>query len=142
MFTSEIWQTLILIIISILFVMALKSCFPHWDTRYWCPGFARKAFLYTIFLIIKVDFWKKTNKDTQYNLHSFRNGHYNHVLHIRKHDIDALDLHKELSFPPFFLWLKLICEMRQTWILVIIIILFVMGITITFSTLGNMILML
>ena len=30
-------------------------------------------------------------------------GHYNHVLHIRIHDLDALDLQEKLFLPPFFL---------------------------------------
>ena len=64
-------QTWILIIISILFVMALQSCSPHWDTQYWCFGFARKAFLSTIFLIIKVHPWNDSNLDSHNNLYSF-----------------------------------------------------------------------
>ena len=50
---------------------AQQSCSLHWDTRYWCFGLARKAFLSTIFLIIKVHPWNETNLYTQYNLHSF-----------------------------------------------------------------------
>ena len=62
--------------------------------------------------------------DTHNNLHSFCHGHYNHVLHIGIHDMDALDLQEKLFFPPISLLLKFICELRQTWILVIISILF------------------
>ena len=51
--------------------------------------------------------------------------HYNHVLHIRIHDVDALDLQEKLFTPPFSLLSKFICEMCQTWILIIISIFFV-----------------
>ena len=37
------------------------------------------------------------------NLHSFCYWHNNHVLPIRIHDIDALDLREKLFFPPFSL---------------------------------------
>ena len=33
---------------------ALQSCSSRWDTRYWCFGLAREAFLSIDFLIIKV----------------------------------------------------------------------------------------
>ena len=64
-------QTWILIIISIFLLWALQTCSPHWDTQYWCFGFARKASLPTIFLIIKVYLWNETNMDTHNNHHSF-----------------------------------------------------------------------
>ena len=65
--------------------------------------------------------------DTHNNLHPFCYGHYNHILLITIHGIDALDFQEKLLFPPFSLQLMFIREMRQTWILVIISILFVMG---------------
>ena len=74
------------------------------------------------------------------NLFSFCYWHYNHVLHIGIHDLDSLDLQEKLFFPPFSLKLMFICEKRQTWILIIISILFVIGMTIMFSSLGYMIL--
>ena len=43
------------------------------------------------------------NLDTHNNLHSFCYGHYNHVLLIGIHDIDALDLQEKLFFPSFSL---------------------------------------
>ena len=49
------------------------------------------------------------------------------------HDIDALDLQEKIFFPPFFMQLMFIHEMRQTWILIIIYIFFIMGTTIMFS---------
>ena len=132
----------------------LQSCSLHWDTRYWCIGFARKvflstisliinvhpesnldnrknpysfcyghynhvlrieihvvddigfvgkAFLSTIILIINVHPRNESNMDIHNNLHSFCYGHYNHVLHIGIHDIDALDSLERLFFPPFHL---------------------------------------
>ena len=60
-----------------------------------------KPFFSTIFLLIKVHSRKKTNLDTNNNLYSFCYWHENHVLHIRIHDIDALDLQEELSFHHF-----------------------------------------
>ena len=96
----------------------------------------------TIYPIINVHLWNERNLDTYYNLYSFRYGCYNHVLHIRIHGIDALDLQEKLFFPPFFQYLIFICEMRQTWILIIISILLIMGTTIMFSLLRYMILML
>ena len=63
---------------------------------------ARKAFLSTIFFIIKF-MENETNLDTSKNLHSFCCGHYNHVLYIGIHDIDSLDMPEKLFFPPFSL---------------------------------------
>ena len=68
--------------------------------------------------------------------------HYNHVLLIRMHDLDASDLQEKLFFPSFSLQTKFIHEMRQTWILIIISIRFVIGTAIVFSTLWYMVLML
>ena len=68
------------------------------DTRYLFFGFARKAFLSTIFIVINAHLRNKTNLDTQNNLCSFCYWHYNHVLHNRIHDIDALDLLEKLFF--------------------------------------------
>ena len=45
--------------------------FSTWNTWYWCFRFARKAFLFTIFLIIKVYLWNEANLDSHNNLHSF-----------------------------------------------------------------------
>ena len=117
-------------------LLALQSCFPHWDALYWFFGVGRKAILSTIFLIIKVHPWKKTNSDTHNNPFSFGYGHHNHVLLIGIHNIDALDLEEMLFFPPFSFQLKFTYEKRQTWILIIISIFSIIGITIMFSTLG------
>ena len=76
---------------------------PHWDTRSWCLGFASKALLSTIFLIINAHPWKDTKLDTLNILHSFSYGNYNHVRHIGIHDLDALDLEEKLFFSPFSL---------------------------------------
>ena len=103
---------------------------------------SKKSFRFHHFLIIKVYLWNKTNMDTHNILHSFFYLHYNHVLHIGIHDIKALNLQEKLFFPPFSLQLMFIRELRQTWILVIIFILFLIGTTIMFSSLGAMILML
>ena len=83
-------------------LFALQSCSPLRDTRYWCFGFARKAFPSTILLIINVHPWKVSNLDTLNNPHSFHYGHYNHILHFRMHSINALDLQKKkFSFHHF-----------------------------------------
>ena len=76
------------------------------------------------------------NQDTRNNLHSFCYGHYNHVRLFRMHDIDALDLQEKLFFQSFSLSLMFIHKMRQTWIPVTISILFVMGTTTMFFSLG------
>ena len=169
-------------------LLAQQSCSSLWDARYWCFGFARKAFLFIIFLIIKVHLRNETNLDTYNNLHSVFYWQNNHVLHIGIDDIDALDLPEELFFPPFSSWngtnldtlnnlhsfchchsnhvlligiydinalnsqeklffppfslqKKFIHEIRQTWILVVISTILVIGTTIMFSVLGYMILM-
>ena len=82
---------------------APQSRSPYCGIRYWCFGFARKVFLYTIFLIIKVHLQNKINLKTHNNLNSFCYWHKNHVLHTSIHDIDALDLQEKLFFPPFSL---------------------------------------
>ena len=53
--------------------------------------------------------------------------HHKHALLIRIHDSDALELHEKLFFPLFSLELKFIHQMRETWVLVIRSILFVIG---------------
>ena len=93
---------------------ALQSCSSHWNTQYWCFGFARKAFFFTIFLIINVHLWDATNSNTHYNLFSYSYGHYNHIFHLGIHDIDALDLQEKLFFQLFYLKLMFICEMSRT----------------------------
>ena len=62
--------------------------------------------------------------------------HYNHVLLIEIHDIDALVWQEKLSFPPFSLELKFIYQLRQITILVIISVLFMIGQYNKFSSLG------
>ena len=52
-------------------LLALQSCSAHRDTRFSYFGFARKAFLSTIFLVINVHPWNETNLDTQNNIHFF-----------------------------------------------------------------------
>ena len=121
---------------------ALQSCCPYLDTRYWRSGFARKDFFSTIFLMLKVHSWNKMNQDTCNNLHFFCYWHYNNVLHIGIHDINALDLQEMLFFPAFSLWSEFIREFKETWILIIISILFVLSTRIMFSSLGYTILML
>ena len=72
---------------------------------------------------------------------SFVIKHYNHVHFVGAHDIDALYLHEKPSFPPFFIKLMFIQEMSQTWILIVISILFLTSTAIMSSTLGYTILM-
>ena len=56
------WQTWMHVIISIFFVVGNTIIFFPWDTRYWCFGFARKAFLSIIFLIINVHSWNEKTR--------------------------------------------------------------------------------
>ena len=53
------------------FLWALQSCFLYPNTQYWCFGFTRKAFLFTIFRIINVYLWNTTNLGTNNNLYFF-----------------------------------------------------------------------
>ena len=57
----------------------------------------------------------------------FMTRHHKHIILIRIHNVDALVLPEKFFFPPFSLKLVFIYQMRQTWILVIIFILFVIG---------------
>ena len=47
----------------------LQSCSSRWDAWYWHFDLARKAFLSTIFLIIKVHSWNEANLVMEINLH-------------------------------------------------------------------------
>ena len=49
-------------------LLVQQSCSPHLDTWYWCFNLERKAFLSTIFFIIKVHLWNETNLDSHNNL--------------------------------------------------------------------------
>ena len=120
---------------------ALQSRSPHWDTQYWCIGFARIAFFSIISLMIKIHPRNESIFDAHNNHHSFCYKHYNYVLNIGIHDIATLDLQEKLSFH-IFLIINIFYEKRQTWVLVIIAILFVMGTIIMFPKLGYMILVL
>ena len=105
-------------------------------------GFARKTFLSTIFVITKVSPSSESNLDAHNNLHSFCYGYCNHILHIGICDIDTLDLQEIYFFLQFSKQWKFIREIRQTWILIVIIFLFVIGPTIMFTSLGYAVLML
>ena len=63
----------------------------------------KKSFFSTIFHIIKVQPWNKTNLDSRNSLHSFCYGQYNNLLLIAIHDLDALELQEMLFFSPFTL---------------------------------------
>ena len=136
------WENLDTLIISILFVMGIAILFSTLGYTILMVWFARKAFLSLTFLINIVCPWNGTNLDTHNSLHSFCYWHYNHVLHIRMHNTDALDLQEKLFFPPFSLQLMFTREMGQALILIIISILIVISTTIMFSLLGYMIVML
>ena len=71
--------------------------------------------------------WAPQSCSPHDKLHSFCYGHYIKVLLIGIHDIDALDLQQKLFFSTICLIIKFIYEMRQTWILIIILILFING---------------
>ena len=83
-------QTWILIIISIFYDRALQSSSSHQDSQYQCFGLTRKALLSIIFLTIKVHPSNETNLDPVIISIFFGNGHCNHVLFNRIHDICAL----------------------------------------------------
>ena len=95
-FIHQMKQTWIFVTNPIFFWWALQSCPPYWDTRYGGFGFARKAFLSTIFPIMKFHPWNEANLDTHNELQSFCYQHYNHVLLIGTHDINASDLQESL----------------------------------------------
>ena len=57
----------------------------------------------------------------------FMISHHNHVCSVGIDDTDALVLQEKLSFPLCLVESKFICQMRQTWTLIIIFILFVIG---------------
>ena len=80
---------------------ALQSCSPYWDTWYWCFGVARKAFLFTVFLIINVHPRNKSNLDAHNNLHCFCYGHYNHVPLLGYKILRLWICKKSLSFHHF-----------------------------------------
>ena len=92
MFIREKRQSWILIIIPILFVIGHCNCIHLIRICDWCFCFVGKAFLITIFFLINVHPWNETNLDTRSNLCSFCYVHHNHVLLIRIHDIEVLDL--------------------------------------------------
>ena len=103
-YSSMKWDKLGCSLQSLFFSLwALQSCSPHWDTRSWCFRFARKGFLSTIFIIINVHPWNESNMDARNYLYSFHYGHYNHILPIVMHDINAFGLQEKLFFPPFSL---------------------------------------
>ena len=134
------WQTWILIIISILFVMGTTINFcTMWYTilMLWI---CKKSIFSLIFPIINVHLWNESKLDAHNNLHFICYGLYSNVLLIVVHDINALDLQEKLFVLPFSLELMFIYEIRQTWILIITSIFFVMGTTIMFSLLGYTIL--
>ena len=84
----------------------------------------------------------QANLNTRNNLRSFCYGYCNNDFLIDIHDINALDSQEKLFIPSFSLKSKFICEMRQTWILVIIFIPFVIGTIIMLPTVWDAILML
>ena len=57
----------------------------------------------------------------------FMIGHYNHILLFEMYDIDALVWQENLFFRPFSLESKFFHQMRQTWILITISIIFMIG---------------
>ena len=107
-------------IISILYVSRTAIMFSTMGCTILMHWILKKPFFSTIFHIINVHLWNKTSLDTHYNIHYFCYRHYNNVLHVGIHDIDALDLQEKLSFPPFYIISMFIYEMSQTWILVTI----------------------
>ena len=124
------------------FVIGTTVMSPYWDTWYWCFGLARKTFLSTIFLVIMFIHEMRQTWILIIISILFVVAHYNHDYLIGIHDIFALDFQEKHFFPPFSLKSRFIRAMRQTWMLIIVSVLFVMGATIMFSSLGYTILML
>ena len=54
-------------------------------------------------------------------------GHYKQLLLIKRHNIVASTSQEKLFFPPFSLESKFFRQMRETWMIIIICILFVTG---------------
>ena len=116
---------------------ALQSCSSHQDTRYWCFGFTGKAFLFIIFPIINVYSWNERNLSpfillwALQSCSSYWDTRYLCFGFARK------------AFPLIiFLIINVHSRYEKTWKPIIISILFVMGITIMFFSLGYTILML
>ena len=92
-------QAWILIIMSIHLVIGTTILFSTLGYTILMLWVCKKSFFSINFLIIEVHPWNETNLDTSNNLYSCSYWHYNHVLHIRIHGIDALDLQDKLFFP-------------------------------------------
>ena len=90
----------------------LQSRSPHRFKLYWCFGFAWKFFLSTIFHIIKVHPWNVIAWILVI-ISFFCYWHYNHVLIIRIHDVNALDLEEKAFLSTIFLIIK-VCPWNKT----------------------------
>ena len=86
MFTHEMRQTWIPIIISFVFLMGTTIMFFSLGYTILKLCICKKIFFSTIFPIIKFHSWNETNFYTHNSLHSFRYWNYNQVIHIGIHD--------------------------------------------------------
>ena len=126
-------QTLILIIIFILFVIGTTIMFPLLGYTIVMLWICKKSFRSTIFPVINFHPGNKTNLDTHNSLYSFCYWHYNQVSTLGYMILMLWICKKIFFFPPFSLQSKFIREMKQTWTLVIISILSVIGTAVMFS---------
>ena len=86
--------------------------------------FWKKAFIFTIFLKIKVHPSNGTNLDSHDNLYSFCDWALKHVFFFGIHGFGALVLQKSFT-PPFSLEARYVLQMGQTWLLIIILFSFI-----------------
>ena len=97
---EKIW---IPITISVLFVIGIIIMFFSLGYTILMLWICKKSISFHHFPYNSCSFVEWENLDTRNNLHSFCYGHCNHVLLLRIHDIDALDLQEKLFIQPFYL---------------------------------------
>ena len=92
-----------------------------WQEKLFFPSFSFKSKV--VCQVRQTWFLLETFIFCDYNLQPF--GHYDHYFCIRILHTDALVWHEKVFFPPFSLKSKFIRQIRKTWILIRISILFV-----------------
>ena len=122
-------------------LLALQSWSSHWDTWYWCFGFARKAFHSIILLIINVHSWNEKTWIPIIISILFVMGTIIMIVSLG-YTILMLWICKKSFLSIILLIINVHSWNEKTWIPIIITILFVMGTIIMFFMLGYTILML
>ena len=81
--------------------LARQLCSSHWETWYWCFGFAKKVFPCIISLIIKVHTSIRQTWILIIIIILFVITHHNYVLPISIHDINAFVWQEKLFISHF-----------------------------------------